>query len=111
MTPPEKRRDERLEVAWHGALCTEDGEKKECNVLDISQAGALIKCDIRPDIGQDLILTIEGLGDFAGRVKWCGQQSVGLLLIAGPDLSLKKFAIKAGSSISEKPSEPDIYTN
>ena len=99
----ERRSDERLPVIWEGVLSTEDGEEHPCQVRDISLAGTLISTDADFDDGAQLILSIEGLGEYAGVVRWQGDSSVGLALLAGPDLTLKRFAEKAGSEISKKP--------
>ncbi len=101
---PDKRKDDRLAVRWQGVLSGDNGlEDIPCDVVDISEAGALVRADVTPPMDADLLLTIDGLGDFAGRVKWVGNKSVGLMLLAGSDLDLKKFAVKAGAETSTHP--------
>ncbi|MCJ9428207.1 PilZ domain-containing protein [Kordiimonas marina] len=106
MTTMEKRRDNRLPVLWHGTLTTEDDRQFPCEVRDVSTAGTLITCETDLSIGDELILTIDGLGEFATEVKWQGSAQLGLAIIAGPDLMLKKFAEGSGAALSEKPVAP-----
>jgi len=106
MTAPDKRRDNRLPVLWHGMLTTEDDRQFPCEVRDVSLAGTLITCEAALSLGDELILTIDGLGEFATEVKWQGSAQLGLAIIAGPDLMLKKFAEGSGSALSEKPVVP-----
>ena len=103
----ESRRDQRLSVKWQGVLASDDyPDEMPCEVLDISEAGALIRADIKPGLETDLLLTIDGLGEFAGRVRWVGSQEIGLMLLVGSDLDLKKFAEPSGADLSEKPAAP-----
>lgn len=107
MAIQEKRGDDRLPVIWEGQLTTADNQVFPCEVRDISLAGALISCDQAFESDQQLILEIDQLGDFAGVVRWLGSKQLGLLLLAGPDLMLKKFAEAAGAQVSRKPQTPD----
>ena len=102
-TDMEKRNDSRLPVLWEGSVETENGDTYPCAVRDISQAGALITVAGDFEDEEDLLLTIPGLGEFAGRVKWRGTSDVGLLLIAGPDLELKRYAEASGADLSTTP--------
>ncbi|NVJ98817.1 MAG: PilZ domain-containing protein [Alphaproteobacteria bacterium] len=106
MTGDDKRRDDRLPVLWHGTLVDENDNSYPCEIRDISHAGTLVSCETELPLGTELILTIEELGEFAGIVKWQGSQQLGLMILAGPDLVLKKFAEGAGAGISKKPVEP-----
>lgn len=98
-----KRGDDRLPVLWTGKLTTDDDAVYECKVRDISLAGTLISTDADIDMGERLLLEIDELGEFAVEVKWSGSKQLGLLILAGPDLELKKFAEGAGANTSEKP--------
>ncbi len=98
-----KRGDDRLPVLWTGKLTTDDDQVFDCKVRDISLAGTLISTDAVIDMGERLLLEIEELGEFAVEVKWSGSEQLGLLILAGPDLELKKFAEGAGAATSEKP--------
>ena len=103
MSDQEKRGDDRLPVIWTGKLTTDDDREFECKVRDISLAGTLISTDAVVEMGERLLLEIDELGEFAVEVKWSGSEQLGLLILAGPDLSLKKFAEGSGASPSEKP--------
>ncbi len=103
MTDQEKRGDDRLPVLWTGRLYTDDDREFDCKVRDISLAGTLISTDAVIGMGERLLLEIDELGEFAVEVKWSGSEQLGLLILAGPDLELKKFAEGSGSATSEKP--------
>ncbi len=100
-----KRGDNRLPVLWTGKLTTEDDQVFDCKVRDISLAGTLISTDAVIGMGERLLLEIEELGEFAVEVKWSGSEQLGLLILAGPDLELKKFAEGAGAATSERPTK------
>lgn len=106
MTETDKRRDDRLPVLWHGKLIDDAENEFSCQIRDISHAGTLVTCDTEIALGTELILVIEELGEFAGVVKWQGSQQLGLMILAGPDLVLKKFAEGSGAGLSEKPVNP-----
>ncbi|WP_262692847.1 PilZ domain-containing protein [Kordiimonas aestuarii] len=103
MTDQDKRRDDRLPVLWHGKLTTEDDREFDCQIRDVSLAGTLITCDADIKMGEELLLTIDKIGEFASVVKWQGSQGLGLMILAGPDLVLKKFAEGAGGKVSDSP--------
>ncbi len=107
MVHTEKRNDERLPVLWHGTITTEDELSFPCQIMDVSHAGTLISVDANLALGAELVLTVEGIGEFACEIRWVGNSELGLTLIAGPDLLLKKFAEKAGASLSKSPEVPD----
>jgi hypothetical protein len=104
MTEHDKRQDGRLPVLWTGTLTTEDEKSFPCQVRDISHAGTLVSCDAELPLGANLLLEIEELGEFAAQVKWQGSEQLGLMILAGPDLVLKKFAETSGADLSEHPS-------
>jgi len=105
MTTDEKRRDDRLPVLWHGKLIDENDNEYPCEIRDVSHAGTLVSCDVDMAMGTELFLVIEGLGEFASVVKWQGSHQLGLMILAGPDLVLKKFAEGSGADLSKKPTE------
>ncbi len=106
MTNDNKRKDDRLPVLWHGTLIDENDNRFPCEIRDVSLAGTLVSCDTDMALETELILIIEELGEFAGVVKWQGSHQLGLMILAGPDLVLKKFAEGSGANLSEKPVEP-----
>ncbi|GEQ98091.1 hypothetical protein JCM17844_17280 [Iodidimonas gelatinilytica] len=87
-----RRADDRLPVLWHGTIITVDDRSVPCRVLDVSLAGTYIECALAVRLGEELILNIPELGEFAGEVQWMRNGSFGLALAAGPDLLLKKIA-------------------
>ncbi len=103
MVDQDKRGDNRLPVLWTGKLTTDDDREFECKVRDVSLAGTLISTDADFSLGERLLLEITELGEFAVEVKWAGSEQLGLLILAGPDLELKKFAEGSGATTSEKP--------
>jgi len=104
MNDQDKRQDGRLPVLWSGILTTEDDREFPCEVRDVSTAGTLVTCDAELELGERLLLEIKELGEFAAEVKWQGSAQLGLLILAGPDLVLKKFAEKSGAEVSKHPS-------
>lgn len=102
-----RRIDERLPVLWRGKLVDENDNEYACEVRDISQAGALVTTSAQLETNAEVLLEIDGLDEFAGRVQWAGSGELGLMLIAGGSLSLKRFAEHSGASISTKPKEPE----
>ncbi|WP_374764827.1 PilZ domain-containing protein [Yunchengibacter salinarum] len=105
----ERRQDTRQEVDWIGTLEDEDGRLYDCHVRDVSLAGVLVAADHAFEPGAELLLSIESLGHFAGRVRWQSATEMGLMLLAGPDLMLKKFTERAGAALSHAPDpNPDI---
>jgi hypothetical protein len=103
MSTEEKRQDGRLPVLWTGTLTTEDDKAYTCQIRDISHAGTLVSCDAELQMGERLLLEIEELGEFAAEVKWQGSEQLGLMILAGPDLVLKRFAEGAGAEVSTQP--------
>lgn len=99
----DKRGDDRLPVLWTGRLTTDDDQEFPCKIRDVSLAGTLVSTDASIPMGERLLLEIDELGEFAVEVKWSGSEQLGLLILAGPDLALKKFAEGAGGGTSEKP--------
>lgn len=103
----EKREDNRLMVAWTAELHTDSGVIFDCQVRDVSLHGALVYCNAPLACGDEVLLRLRPVGDFAARVVWQSGESCGLWLLAGPDLQLKKFAEPAGSSVSHRPEKAD----
>jgi PilZ domain len=104
MGEQDKRQDGRLPVLWSGILTTEDDREFPCEICDVSHAGTLVSCDADLKLGDRLLLEIKELGEFAAEVKWQGSEQLGLLILAGPDLVLKKFAENSGGDVSKHPS-------
>jgi len=94
----DRRRDERLPVGWAGTVTTSDDRQVSCRIADISTAGTKIESEAEVAVGDEVLLSLPELGDFAGKVQWVGAGAFGLALQAGPDLLLKRVA-----------EEPDKY--
>lgn len=107
MADVDKRQDGRLPVLWTGTLTTESDAQYACEVRDVSHAGTLVSCDAELEMGERLLLEIEELGEFAAEVKWQGSEQLGLMILAGPDLVLKRFAESAGAEMSTHPTTTD----
>ncbi len=105
----DKRRDDRLDVLWHGYIETEDGTRHACKVRDISEGGVLITCEASLDPESDVFLVIDDLGDFAARIQWSGGRGYGLMLLVGDDIALKKFAEPAGADVSKHPEHVEPF--
>jgi len=103
MSTDDKRLDARLPVLWTGTLTTENDQVFPCDIRDVSHAGTLVSTEAHIPMGERILLEIEGLGEFAAEVKWQGSEQLGLLILAGPDLVLKKFAETSGAKISARP--------
>jgi len=89
---PERRRDDRLPVGWEGEVILADERKFACRVADIATAGTKIESRADVAAGDEVILSLPELGDFAGTVQWVKPPHFGLALQAGPDLLLKRVA-------------------
>ena len=104
----ERRTEDRLDVSWRATLTVGD-TPVSCAILDVATAGTKVAladpAAIQP--GQEVLLTVDGLGDFAGRVAWRRGDELGLQILAGPDLLLKRFAESSGAYPSTSPSDPD----
>lgn len=85
------RRNERLDVMWGGTLEVND-LSFDCRIGNVSTAGTLVSTEAPVELGDEVLLSIPNLGDFAGVVAWVGEGTFGLSLLAGPDLFLKDVA-------------------
>lgn len=106
-TEEDRRGDDRLDVTWAGTVTLQDDRHFDCRVCDVSLAGTLIRSDAPVQLGDEVLLSIPSLGDFAGEVQWAGKNSFGLALVAGPDLLLKRIAENADNYPRLK--QPNIH--
>lgn len=95
MTDEKHFRDDRLDVRWHATIELNDVDTA-CLVDNISTAGARVEIETELEMGQELIIKIPELGEFAGEVAWQKPPFYGLKLVAGPDLDLKGHADEIG---------------
>ncbi len=98
----ERRRDDRLDVIWQATMIVDD-DSFDCEVCDVSLAGTLVKVDAPLEQGAEVLLRINDLGDFAGKVAWLAGGKCGLTLHLGPDMLLKKYAELSGEYPSTHP--------
>ncbi len=90
----ERRKDDRLSVNWRASITLEDDRSFVARVADVSLAGTLVECTAPVHTGEEVLLVIPPLGEFAGRVQWTRDGAFGLALQAGPQLFLKEVAEK-----------------
>lgn len=102
-TSNNRRADDRLPVKWAATLTTEDDAAYAASVHDVSYAGMLVRANCHLREGESLLISIEGLGEFACKVRWVGSEDLGLMVLGGDDLMLKKFAEHAGAAVSDHP--------
>ncbi len=97
----DRRRDERLPVRGAGRIIMildesgADGEQEEtfsCHIADVALAGVRVVSQAPVEVGEEVILMIPAVGEFAGRVQWKRGREFGLALQGGPDLFLKRIA-------------------
>jgi len=86
------RRDQaRKDVLWHGTVTLEDKSIHSCLVSDVSMAGTLIVCEAPIKDQDEMMLKVDGLGMFGCQVRWHCNNKIGLELVMGQDLLLKRF--------------------
>lgn len=97
----DRRRDDRLPVRGAGRIILivnqEDAESEHeetfsCHIADVALAGVRVVSTAPVEVGEEVILSIPEIGEFAGRVQWKRAREFGLSLQGGPDLFLKRIA-------------------
>ena len=101
----EKRQDQRLPVIWAAEIVVNE-ERFSCRIEDISLAGARIVTDAHLETGDELLILIPELGEFAAEVRFSNDDFAGLAMLCGPDLLLKKYAELSGEHPSTGPELP-----
>lgn len=92
-----RRGDDRLDVQWWAHLQAGDATPIcSCRILNVSLAGALIEAEVDGEIGNEFIIDIDRVGQFAAEVRWTDGRKLGVRLQAGPDLKLKSYAEQIG---------------
>jgi len=66
--PSDRRRHNRVDLGLKARLLTGDGDEHACIVANISAGGALLKAKSPPPEGQQVVLYIDDLGRFEGKV-------------------------------------------
>jgi hypothetical protein len=75
----ENRRFRRISVEVPGKLFfPADNREEACTVGDLSPGGAAIQCGVRPEIGSQVVLYVDGFGRFEGQVARLGSKGFGI---------------------------------
>lgn len=73
--PADRRRHARIHAPLRARVLTEDGYERPCVVSNISAGGALLKAKTAPPAGSYVVLYIDDVGRFEGKVVRSGQHS------------------------------------
>ena len=92
----DRRHDLRMNVSWPARIISINDQIWPCDILDVALAGTHIACAGPFALGEELILDIPNLGEFAARVQWQHEDRYGLTLLLGPDLLLRHYAEHIG---------------
>ncbi len=93
----ERRKDWRLNVRGAGAVLLVSGEggdeqRHPCDLLDVALAGVRIATAAPLRTGDEVVLAIPEVGEYAAEVRWVRPPEAGLAIAGGPDLLLKDLA-------------------
>ncbi len=91
----ERRKDWRLDVRGVGAvLLLEQSEEERfpCDLIDVALAGVRVATTAPLRAGDEVILAIPEIGEYAAEVRWVSPPHAGLAIAGGPDLLLKDLA-------------------
>ncbi len=83
------RRDDRTPTHGLTRFVRHDGQVVPCEVLDLSMSGVSVKTDIRPAIGEFVLI-----GQLAGRVARHHQDGVGIEFVGGVLNSAERLQAK-----------------
>ena len=76
---PGDRRARRLRLMLEvGAFVLLPGQRKECQLIDVSQGGAKIRTRLKLEVGDRARLEIDGLAVISGMVRWVRDGHVGI---------------------------------
>jgi len=88
MDHTDKRTSARRRTIFGGAIFSEDGQKWECSVSDISETGVKIRTKAKLEIGTNVELKINKFNDLRRcEVSWTTEKYLGLrfLIAINPD--------------------------
>ncbi len=91
----ERRKDWRLDVRGVGAVLLLAGNEEErfaCDLIDVALAGVRVATTAPLSAGEEVILAIPEIGEYAAEVRWVRPPEAGLAIAGGPDLLLKDLA-------------------
>jgi hypothetical protein len=99
---PDRRRFRRSDVIWAARVQTASGTRIECEVLDLSAAGAKLHLD-QPLAAGELVTFISPRFDpVSAKVAWVADGHVGLEFLEGVDRVMSAISGKTGVAL-EKP--------
>lgn len=91
----ERRKDWRLDVRGVGAVLLLEGSEEErfpCDLIDVALAGVRVATTAPLQPGEEVVLAIPEIGEYAAEVRWVRPPQAGLAIAGGPDLLLKDLA-------------------
>jgi len=111
----EERRKRRRKKCLLPACLLTSGGSYDCDVLDLSNAGAKVETSAVVTPEQPVTLVVKPIGTFTGVVAWCGDDGCfGMRFLAQRDSGIvKSTSLQAALAALEKPvprSEPDART-
>ncbi len=68
LSPEERRRHRRVDLALKARVLKADGEEEPCLVINISVGGALLKAVNPPQAGEKVVVYIDDMGRYEGHV-------------------------------------------
>jgi hypothetical protein len=83
------RRDDRTPTRGLTRFVRHDGQIVPCEVLDLSMSGVSVKTDVRPQIGEFILI-----GQLAGRVARHHEQGIGIEFIGAANASAERLKAK-----------------
>src|SRR6266702_2369997 len=81
----ERRRFRRVEVGLPGRLFVPaDSREARCTITDLSPGGAAVSCEIVLEAGASVVLYVDGIGRFEGKVVRAGTADFGVAFVCTP---------------------------
>ncbi len=76
----ERRRFRRMPIAISGRLLDKAGREHDCRTADISPGDARVVSDVLPDVGERVVIYLNGFGRVSGRVaRRCGEGEMAII--------------------------------
>ena len=76
----ERRRFRRAPISINGRLLDDAGRECDCRTADISPGDARIAAAVLPQVGEHVVIYLDGFGRVSGRVaRRCGQEEVAVI--------------------------------
>lgn len=77
--PQERRRFRRLNLVVGGRMLDTLGREHDCRTADMSPGDARIAASVLPEVGERVVLYLDGLGRVSGRVARRGERDVAVI--------------------------------